>query len=130
MNQLLCHLWGDYILQSDWMAQNKTNASLPAAIHAALYSLSFLLLSRSPSALATICVTHFFIDRFRLTRFVVSAKNTLLQPYGKFLKAPNAYSTPTGYLKDAPAWMSVWLLIVADNVLHLTINFFALRYLR
>lgn len=35
----------------------------------------------------------------------------------------------TGYPPDRPDWMTVWLMIVADNTLHLTINFLALRYL-
>jgi len=42
MLQLLAHLCGDYILQSDWMAQNKTKRSWPAFVHALLYSLCFL----------------------------------------------------------------------------------------
>jgi len=39
------------------------------------------------------------------------------------------YQTATGYPADALPWLAFWLLIIADNVLHLTINFFALRYL-
>ena len=35
----------------------------------------------------------------------------------------------TGYAPDVPPWLAVWLLIAADNTLHLTINFLALRYL-
>jgi hypothetical protein len=129
MTQLLCHLWGEYILQSDWMAQNKTKASVPACIHAVVYSLTLILLTHSWKALTVIVVTHFFIDRFRLARFVVEAKNVLGQPYGEFLAAPNQYSTATGYPKGVPDWMAVWLFIVADNILHLTINYLALRYL-
>jgi hypothetical protein len=68
MTQLLIHLWGDYILQSDWMAQNKTKAYLPAFVHALLYSLGFLLLRPSWKAWLVIAVTHFFIDRYRLAR--------------------------------------------------------------
>lgn len=129
MTQLLCHLWGDYILQSDWMANNKTKASVPAFIHALVYSLTFLFLTRSWKALAVIMVTHFFIDRFRLARLIVAAKNTVGQPYRKFLDAPDQYSTATGYPKGLPDWMAVWLLIVADNILHLTINYLSLKYL-
>jgi len=130
MSQLLLHLWGDYILQSDWMAQNKTREHLPAFIHAALYSVGFLLLTRSPIAMAVIFVTHFFIDRFRLARYVVWAKNWM-SPWGANLYWRNC--SKTGYLDSdrlgPPAWMAVWLMIIADNILHLTINYFSLRYL-
>ena len=74
MLQLILHLIGDYVTQSDWMAQNKTKAHFPAAAHALVYSLPFLLIG-SWQAFAVICATHFLIDRFRLARFVVYAKN-------------------------------------------------------
>jgi hypothetical protein len=35
----------------------------------------------------------------------------------------------TGYPPNSPIWLSTWLLIIADNVLHLTVNFAALKYL-
>jgi hypothetical protein len=43
VEQLILHLLGDYVTQSDWMARNKTKALLPAFWHAAVYSLPFLL---------------------------------------------------------------------------------------
>jgi hypothetical protein len=125
--QLLLHLWGDYILQSDWMAQTKTKAFLPAAIHAACYSLPFLLLRPSAYAFAVILVTHFFIDRYRLARYVVILKNAVLVP--RTVLAETDYLTATGYPDSCPPWMAVWLLIIADNILHLTINYLSLRYL-
>lgn len=123
MNPLLCHLWGDYILQSDWMALNKTKAWLPATVHALIYSLTFLLLRPSLAAWLVIFGTHLLIDRFRLARYVVWAKNWA---------GPNLsweMCKATGYPPSRPEWMTVWLLIIADNVLHLTINSLALRYL-
>jgi Protein of unknown function (DUF3307) len=130
MPQLLCHLWGDYILQSDWMAQNKSKNSLPCAIHAFLYSATFLLLKPSWVAFSVIAGSHFIIDRFRLARYVIWAKNWM-SPWGANLYWRNC--SKTGYLDDdrlgPPAWMAVWLLIVADNILHLTLNSAALSYL-
>ncbi len=132
-SQILAHLLGDYILQSDWMAQNKTKRSWPCLVHAMIYTLCFVPIflahHSSDAAILVILVTHFLIDRFRLARFVVSAKNTIGQPYAKFLASPNEYSTATGYPKGVPDWMAVWLLIIADNVCHITINGLALRYL-
>src|SRR5207302_6518413 len=42
MSQLLCHLWGDYILQSDWMAKDKSIWWFPCLLHVAFYSTTFL----------------------------------------------------------------------------------------
>ncbi len=124
MEQLLLHLFGDYITQSDWMAQNKTKASFPAFVHALVYSLPFLLLTMHIPALLCIVGTHFLIDRFRLARYVVFAKNFLGWPWPKWNDC-NA----TGYPSERPAWLAVWLLIIADNTLHLVINYAALRWL-
>ena len=35
----------------------------------------------------------------------------------------------TGYYKERPPWMSVWLLIIADNTIHVILNAIALRWL-
>ena len=127
MLQLILHLIGDYLLQSDWMALNKTKCSKAAAAHALVYSLPFLILEPSLAAFSVICITHFFIDRFRLARYVVYARNIVLQPK----KYRNAWDDcrETGYHKDVPQWLSIWLLVACDNTIHLLINWAALSYL-
>lgn len=120
-DQILAHLVGDYILQSHWMATEKTKRSLAAAVHAVTYTLPFLFLTLSPVALAFICGTHFAIDRFRLARFVVWIKN------GYAFRGD--VITGTGYRDEVPPWLSVWLLIIADNVIHLVCNGIALGFL-
>lgn len=110
-DQIVAHLVGDYIIQSHWMATEKTKRSLAAGVHAVTYTLPFLLITLNPWALAIICGTHFLIDRFRLARFVVWLKNGARGPV-----------TNTGYPDDTPVWLSVWLLIIADNVLHILLN--------
>lgn len=122
--QLLAHLVGDYVLQTDYMASEKLHDSRIAALHAATYTLPFLALTRSPVRLAIIGGTHFAIDRWRLAKHVGWAKNQL---------APAAFRpghTATGYSDEKPPWMSVWLLIITDNTLHLAINAAALREAR
>ena len=74
-DQLVAHAVGDYIIQSDWMADNKTKSDVAALIHAATYTLPFLLITTDALALAWILMTHFFIDRYRLSRFVNWFKN-------------------------------------------------------
>jgi len=110
-DQIVAHLVGDYLLQSHWMATEKTRNSVAAAVHAVAYTLPFTFITWSPLALLLICATHFVVDRWRLARFVVWVKNGARGPV-----------TATGYSGDVPAWLSVWLLIVADNTLHILIN--------
>lgn len=121
-DQLLAHAIGDYVLQSDWMATEKTRRSFAALAHAVVYSLLFLAFSPSLVAWLVIAGSHFAIDRWRLARYVVWAKNWPLIP-------PWRECTATGYPPDRPAWLAVWLLIIADNILHVLINGLALRYL-
>jgi hypothetical protein len=123
--QLVAHAVGDYVLQSHWMASEKTRRHLPAAAHALLYGLPFALFV-SPAALAVIVGTHFAIDRWRLARHVVWLKNFMAppgtNPSWQECKA-------TGYPPDVPPWLSVWLMIAADNTLHILINAVAIAWL-
>ncbi len=76
MIELISHAIGDYVIQSDWMAQQKTSRSDVAVIHALVYSLPFVVLcSPSLTAWAIIVSTHAVIDRYRLAKYVVFAKN-------------------------------------------------------
>lgn len=125
-DQLVAHAIGDYVLQSDWMANNKTKKSVAALCHVLTYAVPFLWFRPSWAALAVIVGSHFVIDRWRLARFVVFAKNRLA-PMDDW--ATWSYSQPTGYPRENPVWLSVWLLIIADNVMHVLINGLALRYL-
>jgi len=149
-DQLLAHAIGDYILQSDWMATEKTKKSIAALAHAATYGLPFLFFRPSWKAYAVIAGTHFVIDRWRLARFVVWIKNflgprqaCLLPSDGVSAKSYRDYAMigrirhnypwsecrGTGYPPTTPAWLAVWLLIIADNIMHVVINGLALKYL-
>jgi hypothetical protein len=74
-DQLLAHAIGDYVLQSHWMATEKTKRSLAALLHVLTYALPFLFFRPSWLALFVIVSTHFVIDRWRLARYVCWAKN-------------------------------------------------------
>jgi hypothetical protein len=116
----LAHLAGDYLLQTHHQATAKTSAWGPALAHAATYTAAHLAVTRSPWRLLVIGGTHAVIDRYRLAKHVVWAKNQL---------APAAARPPhtaTGYPDDVPPWMAVWLLIAADNTIHLLVNAAAL----
>jgi len=154
MIQLILHLVGDYVTQSDWMAQNKTKAFWPAFVHALVYSLPFAVIA-SEAAWWVIFVTHFFIDRYRLALYLVYAKNRLFDwnwlmcgdeaflaidaHFGDDKEAKRQLANikrwkwtnccVTGYPSDMPPWLATWLLIAADNTLHLAINAAALTWL-
>lgn len=120
MIQLILHLVGDYITQSDWMATEKTRNSFAALVHATLYALPFLWIG-SVDAVAIIWGSHFLVDRFRLARYVVFAKNQLGWPRPKWEDCQ-----ATGYPSERPVWLTVWLLIIADNTIHLVCNYICL----
>lgn len=124
MIQLVLHLVGDYITQSDWMANSKTKGSFAALVHATIYSLPFLFIGPLRAVLV-IWVSHFFVDRFRLARYVVFAKNFMGYPFPAWDDCRK-----TGYPSARPDWMSVWLMIIADNTIHLISNMAALHTLR
>ena len=124
---LLAHLVGDYIIQSHWMANVKTQRSiqgwLAAVLHGATYTIPFALITQSWVALLVIGGTHVLIDHWRLARHFIWLRNQF---------APKSWRpghTATGTPDDVPPWLSVWLLFIADNVLHILINVAAVRWL-
>lgn len=123
MGELLCHLLGDYLLQNRWMAVRKLQSLPIAFLHAALYSLPFVLLRPNPAALVWICLTHALIDRHNVARYVV---------WGKEHLAPSAWwpddfeNCPTGNDPSVHLYLSAWLRILVDNTLHLAINHLSL----
>lgn len=139
MTQLILHLIGDYITQSDWMATRKTSSTVAATAHATVYALPFLLIGNR-EAVFLIWATHLLIDRFRLARYLVWAKNIIIHPafiLGVDNDAEEAElkrlawknCKATGYPSDSPLWLTVWLMIIADNTLHLAINAASLHFL-
>jgi len=124
MEQLILHLFGDYLTQTDMMAKKKTSAMGIALFHAIVYTLPFVLVfDLSLEAVMIICFSHALIDRYRLARYVVFAKNWITQPSLRWEDC-----SETGYHKDTPPWLAFWLLIIADNTLHLAINYAAIRW--
>jgi hypothetical protein len=161
-DQLVAHAIGDYVLQSDWMANKKRSENVAALWHAFVYALCFLPFAFHPYpqrtgavAWLTIFGTHFLIDRFGLARYVVWAKNFLAPRWirvdttiegfeyvhaidqqgaeiasTRYLRnLPWSWCVDTGYPGNRPPFLAVWLLIIADNILHVVINALALRFL-
>lgn len=147
-DQLVAHAVGDYILQSDWMATEKTKKNLAALVHGIVYTLPFLFLIQVWWALVVIAGTHAAIDRWRLAKYVCYAKNFLAPPRtidnerqttpgGRVILVPKVTGiwwrswkecSGNGYPAEKPVWMTTWLFIIADNVMHVLINGTVLYY--
>jgi hypothetical protein len=145
--QIVLHLIGDYVTQSNWMATQKLKRTIPALVHAVIYAIPFIPLCSTRWSYLFILWSHFFIDRYRLARYVVWAKNHLAPRWtvehappglgpGRYLEPikyqwwqPWSECDRTGYHHSMPPHLADWLLIITDNVLHLICNAFALSYL-
>lgn len=123
---LLAHGWGDYIIQTDAMATEKTKHWRPAAEHALTYGIPFVPLvlyaagnsiPLTLAALLVICGTHAVIDCYRLARHVIWFRNWLGGTRRSW-----AECSETGFPPDRPEWLTKWLMIIVDNLIHITIN--------
>lgn len=147
MSTILAHLFGDYVVQTDHMARHKVKSTedpggtLEAAQHAALYTACYIPVTRNWKALVVIGGTHYLIDRYRLAKYVVWARNQIapaesrykFKDAGPFAQKQSAkpYGPESAGLyrvsPDSPDWLSGWLLFIADNAMHLAINEWAVR---
>lgn len=127
-DQIILHFVGDYLIQSNWMASEKTKKYLPCLIHAITYALGFLFLTTSWKALLLIGGSHFIFDHFRVAKYMCFAKNFIAPPSSW---KNNVWSecNRTGYPNAMPPHMSDWLMIISDNILHIILNGLALYFL-
>ena len=109
--QILLHLFGDFIIQNDWMAMNKKKpgikGDLACLIHTITYSLPFLLITS----------THYVIDRTKIIDYFIMLKNG-----EKDIKN-------FGFNHERPFAVSIWIYIFVDNTFHLIINYLAIKYI-
>jgi len=124
---------------------NKSKKSLNCLVHVLIYTSCFLLLTTSWKALLFIGATHFILDRWHIiVKKLIWWKNHF--PTGKY--PPYGYCDTTGYYDDSlfnsnfisdkdkktygePRlfFITIWLYIISDNVLHLIFNLIALTLL-
>lgn len=134
MEQLLIHLFSDYWLQNDWMALNKKKYWCPAIVHGIIYTLPFLILTRSLWALLIICITHIIIDHTDIVYRLNQIKNWDFKEH-KYILLTDDINNPLspGSIKDGYSnrilFIRVWLIIIQDNILHLIINYLSIKYL-
>lgn len=123
-DQIVAHIVGDFILQSDWMAREKVRSSFACLVHVVTYTLPFLLLTQVPETLLVIAGTHFLIDRWRLPRFLIWARNL---PFPG--RRPFSECKGTGFSADTPEHLAWLLYIIIDGICHILINGAAIHYL-
>jgi hypothetical protein len=118
--QVFLHFIGDYIVQNHWMSANKkargTKGFMACLVHCASYSLPFLFIGSIP-AVAAIFVSHFMIDRWNFVAWFIAAKNGV------------PHIRNHGFQDSVPPWLSTWLLIIIDNIIHVSCNMAALHWL-
>jgi hypothetical protein len=117
--QILLHFIGDFVLQNNWMANNKHNnhtkkGYYSCLVHCLIYSLPFLFIT-SYMAVLGIFISHFLIDKYYLAKFVMRLKNWCF--------------TGIGFPDDTPEYISTWLVIILDNIMHIIINYLLIFYL-
>lgn len=121
MEQLLLHLFGDFILQNDNVGvrkKEKTFTGLCYCIyHCITYSLAFLLITNY-KAVILIAVGHFLIDRWNFVGHFIGLKN-FVEDLSNF-----------GYKKERNFAITVWLYIIQDNIFHLLWNYFVIWYFK
>lgn len=121
MEQLLLHLFGDYILQNDNVGVRKKEKSFTGLFyciyHCITYSLAFLLITNY-KAVILIAIGHFLIDRWNFVGHFIGTKN--------FVKDLSNF----GYKKERPFAISIWLYIIQDNIFHLLWNYFIIFYFK
>lgn len=104
----LLHLVGDYLLQNDWIAREKTRSSRVAMLHANLYATPFLLVCWSPW-IALLWLSHFFIDRYRIAVVWIRFVN-------------RGTDSNYGFPASKPPHIAFWLMVIVDNTFHIIIN--------
>lgn len=116
----LLHLLGDYIVQNDWMANNKKKkgwiGELSCQIHCISYTIPFWFLLHSWTAVLLIYATHYLIDRFHGIDWFIAFKNGT-RSIENF-----------GFPKDRPMFLTLWLYIIIDNIAHLFCNSIIIYY--
>jgi hypothetical protein len=123
--QLACHVVGDHLLQTEWMARNKTRHWYPALVHSVVYCLPFLFLNPSWQAIAVIGGTHFLIDHTgRKFHYDWWVKHW--SPMHFYGNPPPEEEKP---LVEKPGQEVIWLTVFIDEVAHVAINYFALSWL-
>ena len=135
---MLGHFVGDYLLQNEWMALNKSQRGpkgwLPCGVHVLLYTLAVLIFMSYPlyqegyyGLVATlfdwklwliVAVPHYFIDHYSLASYFMRLKNG---------KKPFDYPKPEDGAGPGVLWYTAFtapVYIMNDNTIHWVMLYF------
>lgn len=119
---LLGHLAGDYLLQNQWIAMNKSKNTwigwLSALIHCILYTFAVCLFmwNFDPIWIVVVFLTHFPIDKFMLAeKYLHFIKGKSMNDY---VEKHNNLRTKDGYDMLEGGFTSL-VYTITDNTMHL-----------
>jgi len=139
---ILGHLLGDYLLQNEWMAMNKSkntwNGWFAALLHCVLYSWAVCLFMWNFDWYwyVVVFLTHFPIDKFALAeKYMHYIKGKGMKDYVMKDIVPSMKSMPTKRDMDARAPLNRYDMLeggftsivytVTDNSLHIILMYLA-----
>lgn len=131
---LLGHLVGDYLLQNQWMALNKSKNTwigwLSATVHCLLYTLAVCLFMWNFQFIWIIAVffSHFFIDKFGLGEvYMKYIKRCGLQDYIYDVNRNSYYQDNNTGQDMLTGGFRAFVYAVTDNTMHLVLMFLAYK---
>ena len=131
---LLGHLVGDYLLQNQWMALNKSKNTwigwLSATVHCLLYTLAVCLFMWNFQFIWIIAVffSHFFIDKFGLGEvYMIYIKRCGLQDYIYDVNRNSYYQDNNTGQDMLTGGFRAFVYAVTDNTMHLVLMFLAYK---
>lgn len=115
---ILAHLVGDYLLQNDFIAQNKKSNKSVCVLHVVLYILPFIAILSTYGSLTS----SLYSLTCSLLFFLLVATQHFLQDYYFWTHKFMAISKQSQFAKPP---FAPWSIIVVDNTLHLAFIWFA-----
>jgi len=129
---MLGHFVGDYLLQNQWMAINKSKPGwlghYACSVHVLLYTLAIALF------LLAVAVPHWIIDRWSLANYILRFKNGFSNSdisLWDLTIAEDGKRLPFEKAITSGAWRIAFaapVYIMNDNTLHFVCLWFTVRY--
>jgi len=122
----LGHLAGDYLLQNEWMAMNKSkntlNGWMAALVHCIIYTLAVCLFmwNFDPIWIVVVFLTHFPIDKFSLTdKYLHYIKGRSLKDYVRKVIPFTSTPQPIDRRDVLEGSFAAVVYTITDNSMHL-----------
>lgn len=130
---LLGHFVGDYILQNNWMALNKTKRWLPCLIHCLLYTLAVCLFTwiLNPWWILVVFASHIFIDHWSLAdKYLELTKGRSLTGFMMEQQGKYHAGVPINGVDLLSGGFTALVYCVIDNTFHILLMVGGMALLR